>query len=64
MPVSSRASTVASATTESERPESCGQDKQSKGNNMKSRCGDGGTSEVVYENGLDHFKATIKVSQF
>ena len=34
MPVSSRASTVASATTESERPESCGQDKQSKGNNM------------------------------
>ena len=31
MPVSSRASTVASATTESERPESCGQDKQSKG---------------------------------
>ena len=38
VPVSSRASTVASATTESERRESCG-DKQSKENNMNHHVG-------------------------
>ena len=35
-----------------------------RGEQHESPCGDGGTSEVVYENRLDHFKATIKAPQF